>query len=225
MRPAANPSGPGSGQRCTARPVSPTDLRRLPVTCWSSVRQTAQPHVRTGNTGRLAQRHPRTPCAGSRAKSVQLGPLAGPGSPTACRNRQQTLSVQPAACSSRSARPDDFVLWFRRDRVEELRWLGDPQAHTTGLLNPRKSFDTWVQRVSGSSVPWTAADLQAAQLVAYDVESAQLSRAQARLAYLGLHDPLTGLPNRRHLDTSWPSCWQEQRQLIRWPLSSSISTA
>lgn len=95
--------------------------------------------------------------------------------------------------------PDDFVIWFRRDRPQQLRWLGDPHAHSTGLINPRKSFDTWLEQVSGSSAPWTDADLQAAQLLAYDAESAQLARAQAKLAHLGLHDSLTGLPNRRHL--------------------------
>ena len=97
--------------------------------------------------------------------------------------------------------PDDFVVWFRRDRPQQLRWLGDPHTHYTGLINPRKSFDTWLERVSGSSAPWTDTDLQAAQLLVYDVESAQLSRAQAKLAYLSLHDPLTGLPNRRHLSS------------------------
>ncbi len=97
--------------------------------------------------------------------------------------------------------PDDFVIWFRRDRPQQLRWLGDPHAHSTGLINPRKSFDTWLEQVSGSSAPWTDTDLQAAQLLAYDVESAQLSRAQAKLAHLGLHDSLTGLPNRHHLST------------------------
>jgi diguanylate cyclase (GGDEF)-like protein len=97
--------------------------------------------------------------------------------------------------------PDDFVVWFRRDRPQQLRWLGDPHAHSTGLINPRKSFDTWLEQVSGSSAPWTDADLQAAQLLAYDVESAQLNRAQAKLAHLGLHDSLTGLPNRHHLSS------------------------
>ncbi len=97
--------------------------------------------------------------------------------------------------------PDDFVVWFRRDRPQQLRWLGDPHVPSAGLINPRKSFDTWLERVSGSSAPWTDTDLQAAQLLAYDVESAQLSRAQAKLAYLGLHDSLTGLPNRRQLSS------------------------
>jgi len=93
------------------------------------------------------------------------------------------------------------VVWFRRDRPQQLRWLGDPHTHYTGSINPRKSFDTWLERVSGSSAAWTDTDLQAAQLLVYDVESAQLNRAQAKLAYLSLHDPLTGLPNRRHLSS------------------------
>lgn len=96
---------------------------------------------------------------------------------------------------------DDFVVWFRRDRPRTLRWLGDPHDHSTGVINPRKSFDTWLEQVSGSSAPWTHADLQATQLVAHDIESAQLSRAQAKLAHLGLHDSLTGLPNRRQLSS------------------------
>ena len=97
--------------------------------------------------------------------------------------------------------PNDFVIWFRRDRPRQLRWLGDPRTASTGLINPRKSFDTWLEQVSGSSAPWTDADLRAAQLLAYDVESAQLSRAQAKLAYLGLHDSLTGLRNRHNLNS------------------------
>ena len=77
--------------------------------------------------------------------------------------------------------PDDFVVWFRRDHPQQLRWLGDPHAHATGLINPRKSFDTWLERVSGSSTLWTDADLQAAQLVAYDVEWAQLAEPRPNL--------------------------------------------
>ena len=127
-----------------------------------------------------------------------------PGAPWATDRLQQSTadSVGAAGCLFVAlGAPDDFVVWFRRDRLQQLRWLGDPHAHSTGLINPRKSFDTWLEQVSDSSEPWTDADLQAAQLVVYDVESVQLSRAQAMLAHLGLHDSLTGLPNRRHLSS------------------------
>ncbi|MDP7703324.1 sensor domain-containing diguanylate cyclase [Mycobacterium sp. TY815] len=127
-----------------------------------------------------------------------------PGSPWAAdRLQQQTADALGAAGCLFVAlsAPDDFVIWFRRDRLQQLRWLGDPRTHSTGSLNPRKSFDTWLEQTSGSSVPWTEADLRAARLLAYDVESAQLSRAQAQLAHLGMHDPLTGLPNRHHLSS------------------------
>jgi len=43
-----------------------------------------------------------------------------------CSNRQQTLSVQLAACFVALGAPDDFVIWFRRDRLQQLRWLGIP---------------------------------------------------------------------------------------------------
>ncbi len=95
--------------------------------------------------------------------------------------------------------PDDFMMWFRREWPHRLRWLGDPRAHAGGSISPRTSFDTWLETVKSTSAPWQHDDLRAAQLLRFEVGAAQLSRAQAELAHLGLYDALTGLPNRRHL--------------------------
>ena len=173
----------------------------------------------SGDLLELCQADGAAACADGQYRSIGAAPsedaarrLAGeiraarsPGTPWATDRLPQSTadSLGAAGCLFVGlGAPDDFVAWFRRDRPQQLRWLGDPHAHSTGLINPRKSFDTWLERVSGSSAPWTETDLQAAQLVAHDVESAQLSRAQAKLAHLGLHDSLTGLPNRRHLSSA-----------------------
>jgi chemotaxis family two-component system sensor kinase Cph1 len=173
----------------------------------------------SGDLLELCQADGAAACADGQYRSIGAAPsedavrgLAGeirtvrsPGAPWATDRLQQSTadSLGAAGCLFVAlGAPDDFVAWFRQDRPHQLRWLGDPRAHSTGSINPRKSFDTWLELVSGSSAPWTDADLQAAQLVAYDVESAQLSRAQAKLAHLGLHDSLTGLPNRRHLNSA-----------------------
>ncbi len=172
----------------------------------------------SGDLLELCQADGAAACADGQYRSIGAAPsedavrrLAGeiraarsPGAPWATDRLQQSTadSLGAAGCLFVAVgAPDDFVVWFRRDRLQQLRWLGNPHAHSAGLINPRKSFDTWLEQVSGSSAPWTDADLQAAQLLAYDVESAQLSRAQAKLAHLGLHDWLTGLPNRRHLNS------------------------
>jgi two-component system, chemotaxis family, sensor kinase Cph1 len=138
----------------------------------------------------------------SLAGEIRAGRSAGAAWATDRLQQSTAESLGAAGCLFVGlGAPNDFVIWFRRDRPQQLRWLGDPRVPSTGLTNPRKSFDTWLEQVSGSSAPWTDGDLQAAHLLAYDVESAQLSRAQAKLAHLGLHDSLTGLPNRRHLSS------------------------
>ncbi len=93
---------------------------------------------------------------------------------------------------------DDYLLWCRREVLQTVDWLGDQTVdNRPGPLSPRNSFSSWKQSVLGSSLPWDREDLTQVLELRKDINDFMLGRAQARLAHQGLHDDLTGLPNRR----------------------------
>lgn len=63
-----------------------------------------------------------------------------------------------------------FILWFRRELVQTVRWAGDPQHSASaeqdgvidGAVHPRHSFEQWLQIVRGCSEPWLRGDLESA---------------------------------------------------------------
>ena len=66
-----------------------------------------------------------------------------------------------------SREPRDFVLWFRPEVVETVRWGGDPHKPVEmgpngNRLTPRKSFEAWTETVRGRSVAWSHAENDAA---------------------------------------------------------------
>ena len=66
-----------------------------------------------------------------------------------------------------SREPRDFVLWFRPEVVQTVRWGGDPnkpvEVGPNGIrLTPRKSFDAWAETVRGRSTPWSPSENDAA---------------------------------------------------------------
>jgi len=68
----------------------------------------------------------------------------------------------------RFGRRDDWVLFFRREQVEDVVWAGDPHkpmvATDDGVrIAPRKSFASWRETVRGRSLPWSEADRSAAE--------------------------------------------------------------
>lgn len=59
-----------------------------------------------------------------------------------------------------------YIVWFRRELVQTIDWAGDPrkeaQPASDGRLHPRRSFATWREQVRGRSLPWSAAEVNAA---------------------------------------------------------------
>lgn len=91
----------------------------------------------------------------------------------------------------------DYLAWFRGEVRQTVTWLGDMSpANRATPLSPRNSFSAWTEEVSGTSAPWGSGMVGARDL-ANDIQAAMLQRMQSQLAAVALHDPLTGLFNRR----------------------------
>ncbi len=100
---------------------------------------------------------------------------------------------------------NSFVAWFRNEEKASIAWAGDPSKATVtdpaGRLRPRNSFALWREEVRGRAKPWTEADRNAAGIIREHLTAAELVLAQAELARLASQDALTGLANRRVVDS------------------------
>jgi chemotaxis family two-component system sensor kinase Cph1 len=59
--------------------------------------------------------------------------------------------------------PLGWLLWFRPEWRHTLSWAGNPneeltRSADTGRINPRKSFETWLQDVRARSRPWSTGE-------------------------------------------------------------------
>ena len=113
-----------------------------------------------------------------------------------------------------------YVLWFRPEVVQTVKWAGDPnkliESDDTGklTLSPRRSFNLWQECVKGRSEPWQPCEIEAALelrsavigLVLQQADelaqlNSELSRSNIELdsfAYIASHDlkePLRGIHN------------------------------
>ena len=65
----------------------------------------------------------------------------------------------------------DFVVLFRRELIEQLKWAGNPdktvRVDDQGRLRPRTSFAAWQETVRGRSRPWSELELETAALLRY----------------------------------------------------------
>lgn len=68
-----------------------------------------------------------------------------------------------------SRTPRDYLVFFRRDRVQTIIWAGKPDKEVAASgpsgvrLTPRKSFEAWCETVTGKSEPWRKREIRAAE--------------------------------------------------------------
>ena len=65
---------------------------------------------------------------------------------------------------------DDFIVFFRKGRLKEVKWAGNPyekfiKEGTEGYLEPRKSFKTWSETVVGRCRDWTEEEIETASVL------------------------------------------------------------
>lgn len=61
-----------------------------------------------------------------------------------------------------------FVLWFRPEVIQTVKWGGNPAKPVTSsggetILHPRRSFETWKETVRLKATPWQASALEGAR--------------------------------------------------------------
>lgn len=82
----------------------------------------------------------------------------------------------------------NYVVWFRSEVVQTIKWAGDPRTKLqslSGTLSPRESFDVWTDTVRGRALPWRPAELE----IAHEFRTALLGivlRRAEELAQLAL---------------------------------------
>lgn len=76
-----------------------------------------------------------------------------------------------------------YVMWFRPERLQQIAWAGEPVKVAAGGetgISPRKSFATWRESVQLHAVPWSAAQVQAAQDLRNTIVGIVLRQAEER---------------------------------------------
>ena len=72
------------------------------------------------------------------------------------------------------------VLWFRPELVQTIQWAGDPRKTlpAQGRIHPRRSFESWHERVRGRSAPWLPAQRAAVSELRQALIALVLRRAE-----------------------------------------------
>lgn len=91
----------------------------------------------------------------------------------------------------------DYLIWFRAEQVQNVKWAGNPDKpvimDTNGLLNisPRNSFEIWMETITGVAEGWSIEDIKAVIKLKEEVNyglnhkagTARLMNERLKLAY------------------------------------------
>jgi len=111
---------------------------------------------------------------------------------------------------SASRSPSDYIIWFRAEEIEAVRWAGDPSKPVEigphgDRLTPRKSFDEWVQSVRYQSRQWTQNEIDVATYMRTSLLEVVLLRidelARERAVAQERHDVMVAELNHRVKNT------------------------
>lgn len=65
--------------------------------------------------------------------------------------------------------PGEYLVWFRREQVQDVTWGGDPTKavvfNAKMELSPRRSFAAWHELVRETSIPWTPRETAIARAI------------------------------------------------------------
>jgi two-component system, chemotaxis family, sensor kinase Cph1 len=95
---------------------------------------------------------------------------------------QESGSGLLAAALSNDRR--DYLLWFRGEQKQAVKWAGDPRKPVTlagdgsARLQPRGSFELWEEEARGTAQPWKSVEVDAARDVRRAVLDLLIRRAE-----------------------------------------------
>jgi light-regulated signal transduction histidine kinase (bacteriophytochrome) len=83
-----------------------------------------------------------------------------------------------------NAEQDGYIIWFRNEQIENLRWAGNPEKSVQmgplgAHLAPRRSFAIWQEEVRGCSIAWRDSEKQIAAHLKSELKAIALEKLRA----------------------------------------------
>jgi light-regulated signal transduction histidine kinase (bacteriophytochrome)/CheY-like chemotaxis protein/HPt (histidine-containing phosphotransfer) domain-containing protein len=85
------------------------------------------------------------------------------------------------------SRNQNFILWFRPEVVRSIPWAGNPSSQVSldadgrPRIDPRRSFDVWLETTRATSDPWTNASIDAVKLFSFSIVQLLMQQALQRI--------------------------------------------